>query len=576
MMKKSVFLMLGVAAMLASCSQDELGSPQGEGVAVITATVGDGMQTRVPTYDGDDVTMDRCLLEVYDQGGNLVGQRHEAAAAGTDGAFTFTVSGLDPDAAYDFVFWADNKEAAAYDGDLKNRKLQAGADLTKALAFHGILDGVTPANASSVTLHHAVAKVTLKTTSALGAGDNVKLAMTDVADTWNVQAGTASGNVGLTYGYTLALNTFGSADGTEITTFYVPAPAEGANSNMTLTYTPNGSSTPGTTAINNVPLKADYRTVLCGDVASLFEGETISITATMEKAWNDQDGEIEFPVSNVIETTAAGLLTSDAVVKAAEAGNGSVVIKGPINAADLGVIAGMTDIEINLDLSSVNLMSDEGTAVTEFPAAFKFASSIAGKNSALTGIILPDGIESLTDNCFKYCKTLKTVTFPDGLKTIGQYAFDGCSSLALPDLDGVEEIGQYAFRNSAISGELIVPSSLKSAGQGCFATTKLTSVTWNSDCKVPSYAFCYCTDLKSITLETAAELDYYIANDNTSGGIQTPAFDLTCKSMTPPTIADRTFQYSTITNLYLHEEAIDNYMDNYRWAKYENVIKIIP
>ena len=66
-MKKSVFLMLGVAAMLASCSQDELGSPQGEGVAVITATVGGGMQTRVPTYDNDDVAVDRCLLEVYDQ-----------------------------------------------------------------------------------------------------------------------------------------------------------------------------------------------------------------------------------------------------------------------------------------------------------------------------------------------------------------------------------------------------------------------------------------------------------------------------------------------------------------------------
>ena len=77
-MKKSVFLMLGVAAMLASCSQDELGSPQGEGVAVITATVGGGMQTRVPTYDNDDVAVDRCLLEVYDQSGNLVGSRHEA------------------------------------------------------------------------------------------------------------------------------------------------------------------------------------------------------------------------------------------------------------------------------------------------------------------------------------------------------------------------------------------------------------------------------------------------------------------------------------------------------------------
>ena len=223
-MKKSVFLMLGVAAMLASCSQDELGSPQGEGMAVITATVGVGMQTRVPTYNGDDVAVDRCLLEVYDQSGNIVGSRHEAAATGADGAFTFTVSGLDPDAAYDFVFWADNKEANAYDGDLKNRKLQSGADLTEAIAFHGMLDGVTPANADKVTLTHAVAKVTLKTTSTLNAGDKVSLDMTDVADTWNVQAVTASGNASLTYGYTLAQTVTGQADGAEVTTFYVPAP----------------------------------------------------------------------------------------------------------------------------------------------------------------------------------------------------------------------------------------------------------------------------------------------------------------------------------------------------------------
>ena len=164
--------------------------------------------------------------------------------------------------------------------------------------------------ADKVTLTHAVAKVTLKTTSTLGAGDKVSLDMTDVADTWNVQAGTASGDASLTYGYTLALNTFVSADGTEVTTFYVPAPAEGANSNMTLTYTKAGSSTPGTTAINNVPLKADYRTVLCGDVASLFEGETISITATMEKAWNDQDEVVEFPETpGVITVTEPGTLT---------------------------------------------------------------------------------------------------------------------------------------------------------------------------------------------------------------------------------------------------------------------------
>ena len=90
-----------------------------------------------------------------------------------------------------------------------------------------MLDGVTPANADKVTLTHAVAKVTLKTTSTLNAGDKVSLGMTDVADTWNVQAGTASGNTSLTYGYTLTQAVTGQADGAEVTTFYVPAPAEG-------------------------------------------------------------------------------------------------------------------------------------------------------------------------------------------------------------------------------------------------------------------------------------------------------------------------------------------------------------
>ena len=453
MMKKSVFLMLGVAAMLASCSQDELGSPQGEGVAVITATVGDGMQTRVPTYDGDDVTMDRCLLEVYDQGGNLVGQRHEATAAGTDGAFTFTVSGLDPDAAYDFVFWADNSAAAAYDGDLKNRKLQTSADLTKALAFHGTIDDAKPANASSVTLHHAVAKVTLKTTSALGAGDKVSLDMTGLADTWNVQAGTASGDVDRTYDYTLALNTFVSADGTEVTTFYVPAPAEGANSNMTLTYTKAGSSTPGTTAINNVPLKADYRTVLCGDVASLFEGETISITATMEKAWNDQDEVVEFPETpGVITVTEPGTLTEEAVRAAYADGNGTITVVGRITTKDLEAIRDCNDLTASLDLSGATLMdsNDPTKPRTEFPLTFR--NIMPGDNPMqLTSIILPEGIESLKNMCFAGQAQLANVMLPGSLTTIESSVFNGTTSLTSITIPAnVTSIGGTAFPNGGL------------------------------------------------------------------------------------------------------------------------------
>ena len=557
-MKKSVFLMLGVAAMLASCSQDELGSPQGG-----------GMQTRVPTYDNDDVAVDRCLLEVYDQSGNLVGSRHEATAAGADGTFTFTVSGLDPDAAYDFVFWADNKEANAYDGDLKNRKLQAGADLTEAIAFHGMLDGVTPANADNVTLHHAVAKVTLKTTSALNAGD--KVSMTDMADTWNVQAGTASGNASLTYGYTLTQAVTGQADGAEVTTFYVPAPAEGANSNMTLAYTPNGSGTPGTTAINSVPLKADYRTVLCGDVASLTSGGAISISATMEKAWNGQDGEIEFPVSNVIETTAVGQLTSDAVVKAAEAGNGSVVIKGAINVNDLEAIADCKDLKINLDLSEATLYSNEGTLLTEFPNTLLELKTKAPRSEAiLTGIILPDGIESLAGYSFIGCESLASVTLPEGLKTIGVSAFQQTALTSITFPKSLETINGYAFSESKLEGELIVPESVTVSSTSTFSKTNITSAVWNTSSDMKNNTFSGCMSLQTVTVNNCGSIDY------NAFGMDCTVSTLVINMTTPPAIARQSeFTAEGIKHIYVPAEAVDAYKAAEGWSDYADIIESV-
>ena len=576
MKTRQLFVMFGVAAMLASCSQDELGGARTGGAVTITATVDNGIGTRASTYDKDDVTIDRCLLEVYDTDSNIVGEQLTGSPGTQDGTFTFTVNGLDPDMEYDFLFWADCGEAEAYGGNLKERKLADDADLGEALAFQGKIDGAKPADATAVTLAHAVAKVTLRTTGAMAAGDKVTLSIPGIADTWNVSAGTAAGTGNCEYAYTLASAIAQPQDAAEVTTFYVPAPVLGQTSDITLSYADAASTKSGSTNVTNVPLQANYRTVLKGDVAALFGGAAATITAQLTEVWNDQSGESVFPQTNVIETTGVGQITADEVKKAAEIGNGTVVVNGQINKADLDVIAKMTGIGINLDLSQAKLMTDDGTqAVTEFPASFQY-NTFTGDESALTGIILPSGIVSLADNCFKYCETLKTITFPEGFKKIGQSAFDNCSSLTLPDLEGVEEIGQYAFRNSAISGGLVVPSSLTSAGRGCFSTTKLASVTWESDCKVPENAFCYCANLTSITLATGAELGYYIANDPSSGVTQTPAFVLTCKSTTPPTISTQTFQYSTISTIYVPEEAIDDYKKgNYLWAKYADVIKPI-
>ncbi|MGN0185078.1 MAG: leucine-rich repeat domain-containing protein, partial [Aristaeellaceae bacterium] len=65
---------------------------------------------------------------------------------------------------------------------------------------------------------------------------------------------------------------------------------------------------------------------------------------------------------------------------------------------------------------------------------------------ALTSITLPDGLTSIGDYAFYDCDALTSITLPDGLTSIGDYAFYDCdalTSITLPD--GLTSIGKYAF-----------------------------------------------------------------------------------------------------------------------------------
>lgn len=69
--------------------------------------------------------------------------------------------------------------------------------------------------------------------------------------------------------------------------------------------------------------------------------------------------------------------------------------------------------------------------------------------TGVTGIVLPDGVETIGEFAFQNCTLLTAVTFPAALRTIGQYAFNACglTEAALPD--GLETIGEAAFRDCA-------------------------------------------------------------------------------------------------------------------------------
>ena len=144
----------------------------------------------------------------------------------------------------------------------------------------------------------------------------------------------------------------------------------------------------------------------------------------------------------------------------------------------------------------------------------------------LKGVSLPNGLLSIGDNAFQYCTSLTSVKIPDSVTNIGVQVFQGCSILTNVDLgsgiktidyeafggcwgltritipDSVITIGTQAFIACNSLTNVILGSGVKTIAPGTFwSCTGLTSVDMGSGVKtVEDYAFWGCTNLASITI----------------------------------------------------------------------------
>ena len=75
---------------------------------------------------------------------------------------------------------------------------------------------------------------------------------------------------------------------------------------------------------------------------------------------------------------------------------------------------------------------------------------------------VPDNIGA---GSFENCVNLKSITIPDGVKTIGIQAFDACTALESVTLpDSIESIGNKAFRRCTALKTITIPSKVTSLG----------------------------------------------------------------------------------------------------------------
>ena len=175
--------------------------------------------------------------------------------------------------------------------------------------------------------------------------------------------------------------------------------------------------------------------------------------------------------------------------------------------------------------------------------------------TGLTELTLPNSVTSIGESAFLGCRGLTELTLPNSVTSIGESAFSGCSGLekiavesgnscydsrdncnSIIDTEtntlivgcknsvipnSVRSIGDYAFYGCSGMTELILPNSVRSIGDfafyGCTGLTEL--ILPNSVSSIGDIAFTYCSGLEKITVESGNSC--YDSRDNCNSIIDT-------------------------------------------------------
>lgn len=124
----------------------------------------------------------------------------------------------------------------------------------------------------------------------------------------------------------------------------------------------------------------------------------------------------------------------------------------------------------------------------------------------LATVTLPDTLTEISDYAFAK-SSLTSITIPANIERIGANAFEGAENLATISFDGssqLKEIGSYAFSDTAIT-QIALPDGAATMGLRVFGNcTHLTTVTLPSVTSLGGYTFVGCTALQTVTFGNSA------------------------------------------------------------------------
>ena len=207
--------------------------------------------------------------------------------------------------------------------------------------------------------------------------------------------------------------------------------------------------------------------------------------------------------------------------------------------------------------------------------------------SGLTSVTIPNSVTSIGAEAFRNCTSLTSVTIPNSVTSIGEYAFYNCSGLTSVNITDIAAwcnivfssdnsnplyYAEHLYVNDVEVNNLVIPEGVTSIGAYAFSgCSGLTSVTIpNSVTSIGNYAFEDCSALTSVTIPNSVTSIGYGAFYECRG-----LTSVTIEAETPPTMDGRAFSY-TYCSIYVPCGTLDSYKTAAGWSDYAYRIKYAP
>ncbi|MBR6400434.1 MAG: leucine-rich repeat protein [Firmicutes bacterium] len=273
-------------------------------------------------------------------------------------------------------------------------------------------------------------------------------------------------------------------------------------------------------------------------VVRIIEGSTDDWTVSGDghalETYTGEGGSVTVPnfIGGKAITCVAGGAGSASIVKASGRTISAAVISNGITDIGYGAFSNMKSLSSVIlpdTLENIGMGGFYGTGLAQeltFPPSLKYIGIMAFQNSALAGIKLNDGLETIDHQAFYQCGNMAgKLELPQTLTRLGNRCFMQCSALTgdLVIPPGVRTVPLLAFCNcTGFDGKLVLSEGVEETGYITFGG--VSAYMHFKELKLPStmkhigqYSFQNCVDIGHLELNEGLEFISDGAFDHMSG-----------------------------------------------------------